>query len=252
MTRRNVVVMAIKEDCLVKTRRFNYYKYLGDPLNAAQIYSDQEADELMIIGLDTGKDGNPIAFKLLERIAANVRMPVAYTGGVQTIGQINRLISAGIEKVGMNSAFDNNCKMIKEAVNIFGGQSIVACLDLKKDFKVDRGYKAMRQNGKIERQVSLEKTVELYNSLNVGEVFVNFIDSDGVRNGFDLSIIDWMYSKLNCQLTVCGGCAEYNDICKLRERYKYIGIAASSLYCLTANTEAVLIRYECNIKQRIS
>ena len=119
---------------LVKTRKFKEPKYVGDPINAVTIFNDKELDEIILLDIGCSKNNTEINYDILEKVVKECFIPLTYGGGVQTIDQMKKIFSLGVEKIVVNNSAINNPKLLKEAVKMFGSQSIIAGVDVKKSF----------------------------------------------------------------------------------------------------------------------
>jgi hypothetical protein len=117
-----------------KGDKFKSHKYVGDPINTIKIFNDKEVDELVIFDIEASRFNRPINFELLENIASEAFMPIAYGGGIKTLDDAQKLFSLGIEKVVLNTSAIENFDLIKKLVESYGSQSVVFCLDIKKSF----------------------------------------------------------------------------------------------------------------------
>src|SRR3989344_5761252 len=133
---RVIPCLLLRNNGLVKTVRFKDPKYVGDPINAVRIFNEKEVDELIFLDIDASKKGASPNFGLIKDIALECFMPFCYGGGVRAIEDIRKIFSLGAEKVSINSAGLRNPALIKEAAATFGSQSVVAAIDVKKDFLV--------------------------------------------------------------------------------------------------------------------
>src|SRR6188768_3839631 len=133
LQKRLLPVLLLQNGGLVKTTRFKQPVYIGDPINAVRIFNDKEADELVILDIDSAKSAKPPNYDLLERIAGEAFMPLAYGGGVQTREQVRQLLRLGIEKVIINTALHRQPGLLAALSDEFGASSIVAGVDVKKN-----------------------------------------------------------------------------------------------------------------------
>lgn len=131
---RVIPVLTLQNEKLVKTIRFKNPNYIGDPINAVKIFNEKEVDEIVILDITATKEKRTPNYKKIEEIAEEAFMPFAYGGGINSLDQIEKLFKLGIEKVVINSALSTNLNLITQAANIFGSQSIVASIDVKKDW----------------------------------------------------------------------------------------------------------------------
>ena len=127
ITKRVIPCLLLKGNGLYKTRRFKDPTYIGDPVNAVRIFNEKEADELVILDIDASKHNQTLNYRLIDEVAGEAFMPIAYGGGIQSIDQVQRIIGLGIEKVVINSALFSSSDLISEIVDLFGSQAVVGC-----------------------------------------------------------------------------------------------------------------------------
>ena len=124
--------LLVHEGGLVKTVGFKDPKYVGDPINAVKIFNEKEADELVVLDIDATRNGVEPDYKLIQDLAAECRMPLAYGGGVRTPEQAKRIIELGVEKVCISSAAIEDPTVIRRIADAVGGQSVVVVMDVRK------------------------------------------------------------------------------------------------------------------------
>lgn len=239
---RIIPCLLVRNKGLVKTRKFGDDKYVGDPINAVKIFNEKEVDELMVFDLDATAKGSGIDFRLVERLAAECRMPLAYGGGVQTVDQASRLIGLGVEKVTLGAAAVRQPQLLREIARELGSQSVVAVIDAKKKLLGTR-WEAKILNG---REGTGRCPIELakeFEDLGVGEIVVNSIDHDGMMDGYDLELAERIRAAVGVPMTVLGGAGSLSDMHKLISRLGIIGAAAGSLFVFKGPYRAVLISY---------
>ena len=129
---RVIPCLLVKNRGLVKTVQFSQPKYVGDPINAVKIFNEKESDELMLLDIDATVEGREPDYKMIKNLAAECRMPLCYGGGVSTVDQFKKIIGLGVEKVAISAAAINNSELITRAAELFGSQSVVVVLDVKK------------------------------------------------------------------------------------------------------------------------
>jgi len=118
----------------VKTVQFKNPVYIGDPLNAVRIFNEKEVDELIVLDISATREKREPDYDYLEQVATECFMPVTYGGGVRDVQSVQRVISCGVEKVALNEAAITRPGLIREAASRFGSSSIVAAVDVKKDW----------------------------------------------------------------------------------------------------------------------
>lgn len=132
---RVIPCLLLKNAGLVKTVKFKNPKYVGDPINAVKIFNDKEVDELIFLDISAAQSGQGPSLKVVSEIASECFMPLAYGGGVRSLADMRTLFTIGVEKVSVNSAAVDNPRFIREASEVFGAQSIIVSIDVKKNFR---------------------------------------------------------------------------------------------------------------------
>ena len=132
LKKRVIPVLLLQNGGLVKGEKFKKHKYVGDPINAVRIFNEKEVDELALVDISSTINSAEPDFALIEDMASEAFMPIAYGGGIQRVEQVERLFRVGVEKVIINSAFFSNPELIRECSQIAGSQSIVVAIDVKK------------------------------------------------------------------------------------------------------------------------
>jgi len=233
--------LLIQDNGLVKTVNFKNPKYVGDPINAVKIFNEKSVDELAIFDIDaTVKDHDP-NYSLIERIANQSRMPLCYGGGVKTVEQAQRIFGLGIEKIALSSAVLQNPRLISAIADRVGAQSVIVVLDVKK--KMFGGYEVYTHNGKKGTGINPFQFIQEAQKLGAGEIVINSIDQDGVMKGYDFGLIDKAREQTSLPMTVLGGAGSLEDIKKVIDKHKIIGVAAGSLFVFKGVYKAVLINY---------
>ncbi|MFL0658156.1 AglZ/HisF2 family acetamidino modification protein [Cylindrospermopsis raciborskii UAM/DH-MRr] len=227
---------------LVKTIRFASPKYVGDPINAVRIFNEKEVDELIISDIDATKCELEPDYALIANLAAECRMPLCYVGGVKTVAQVERIISLGVEKVGISSAAIYSPELISESAKRVGNQSIVVVLDVKKTGSSNQ-YCVFTHNGKRKTTIDPAAFARTAESLGAGEIVINSIDKDGTMEGYDTSLIETIKRNIHIPLTALGGASSLEDIQNLIKQFGIIGAAAGSLFVFKGKYRAVLIQY---------
>lgn len=233
--------LLIQDSGLVKTVNFKNPKYVGDPINAVKIFNEKEVDELAIFDIDATSKGLEPNYSLIERIANQSRMPLCYGGGVKTVEQAQKIFGLGIEKIALSSGVLQNQDLITKIADRVGAQSVIVVLDVKK--KLLGGYEVFTHNGKKSTGINPFKFIEQAQELGAGEIVINSIDQDGVMKGYDMTLIEKARDRTSLPMTVLGGAGSLEDIKKVIDKHKIIGVAAGSLFVFKGKYKAVLINY---------
>jgi cyclase len=237
---RIIPCLLLKNNGLVKTTKFKYPKYIGDPINAIKIFNEKEVDELMVIDITASKENRGPNFELIEQFASECFMPLAYGGGIKSLAQAKQLFACGVEKICLQSSILENPMLIKELSNIFGSQSIMISIDIKKD--LFGNYRLF--NSLIGKTINFNWLNILNNliSFGAGEVVINSVDKDGTLGGPDLELIKIASSHIEVPLIYIGGISSLKDISNCLEAGAN-AIAAGSFFVYQGPHRAVLITY---------
>jgi len=239
---RIIPCLLVRDKGLVKTVRFRDGKYIGDPINAVKIFNEKEADELMVLDIDATRDGRGPDYSLIQRMAAECRMPLCYGGGVRNVDDARHIIGLGVEKVAISAAALERPALVTEIAAAVGSQSVVVVLDVRKKL-VGARWEIMARNGTVGTgRCPVEFAGEL-ETLGAGEIVVNSIDNDGAMKGYDLALADRVRRSTSLPLTILGGAGSLADIEGLVDRFGIIGAAAGSLFVFKGPYRAVLINY---------
>ncbi len=238
---RVIPCLLLKNDGLVKTVRFSHPVYVGDPINAIKIFNEKEVDELIFLDITASSEKRRPRFDVLEKIASECFMPVCYGGGVRTIDDIRDILAVGIEKVSIGRHALEDPAFIKEAAGIFGSQSIVVCIDVKKN--IFGRYTVVSCNGTMDSCKDVCDYVVEMAEAGAGELLINSVDRDGTMTGYDLALIKSVTSRVNIPVIACGGAGCLQDIADVIRQGGASCAAAGSLFVFHGKHKAVLIQY---------
>ncbi len=237
---RVIPVLLLKDNGLYKGERFKNHTYVGDPINTVKLFNEKEVDELIILDITATVKNKPINFKLLENLANEAFMPLAYGGGINNIGDIERLFTLGVEKIILNTYAIENIDFIKEVSLIYGSQSIVIAIDVKKNWR--NNYKVYSTSGTVRTIYSPLDIADQMQKMGAGEILLNSIDNDGLYTGYNIELIDKLSQKLTIPLIACGGAANLEDFVRARNAGAS-AVAAGSMFIYHGPHKAVLISY---------
>jgi cyclase len=238
---RVIPCLLLKGNGLVKTVKFKNPTYIGDPINAVKIFNDKEVDELAFLDITATVENRGPNFKILSEIATECFMPVGYGGGIRTIEEIEKLFNLGIEKVILNSSAFSQPELLTKAVHIFGSQSIVVSMDVKKHW-ITRKQTVYTLNGQHNTKFSPIEYAQKMEDQGVGEIIINSIDLDGTMTGYDYDIISTISSNVKIPVVALGGAGSLEDLGKAKKAGAS-AVAAGSLFVFQKTHRAVLITY---------
>ena len=241
---RIIPCLLVHKGGLVKTVRFKSPKYVGDPINAVKIFNEKEADELTVLDIDATINGAAPDYTLIQKLAAECRMPLCYGGGISTVTQAKQIVWLGVEKIALGSAAINNTGLITDIAKMIGSQSVVAVLDIrKKSGLFTSGYELCSHNATKSYKhdvLAMAKELEL---AGAGEIMINCVDRDGEMRGYDLDLAKKMRELLTVPMTMLGGAGSLQDLSDLFAACGIVGGAAGSLFVFKGKFRAVLINY---------
>ena len=239
---RIIPCLLIQNGGLVKTVGFSKPKYVGDPINAVRIFNEKEVDELVVLDIDATAKGREPDYNLIEKLAAECRMPLCYGGGVCSTRQAERIISMGVEKVALSAAATQQPELVSSLAEIVGAQSVVVVMDIKRA-GLRRRYEVFTVNGTQRTGVTPAGFAVRMQELGAGEIVINSIDRDGTMSGFDHELIAMVRAAVSVPVTALGGAGSLKDIQELIDRFGILGVSAGSLFVFKGKYRAVLINY---------
>lgn len=236
---RLIPCLSLKEQGLVKTTKFSNPRYLGDPINAVKIFNGKGVDELCILDIIATSENRGPDFNYLKDIASEAFMPLSYGGGITDLQQIEKIFYIGYEKVVINTAFIQNPRLIRDAANFAGSQSIVVSIDVKTGLLGKRSCYTGDGKTKIDIDpVTLAKKAE---ELGAGEILLNSIDRDGLMQGYDIKLVKDVVNAVSIPVIACGGAKDIIDFKKVLQDGGAHAAAAGSMFVYYGAHKAVLI-----------
>lgn len=238
---RVIPCLLVRGNGLVKTRKFKDAVYIGDPVNAMRIFSEKEVDEIVVLDIDASREGREPNYALIEEMAGEAFMPMAYGGGIRSLEQVRRLIRCGIEKVVINTAATESTAVIRAAAAEFGSQAVVGAVDVRKPL-LGR-YRVMSKSATVETKLDLGEHIKNLVSSGVGEILINSVDRDGMMNGYDLELIRTVTQMVNVPVVACGGAGSIEHLAQAIREGGASAVAAGSMFVFHGKHRAVLISY---------
>ncbi len=224
---------------LVKTTKFKNPGYVGDPLNAVKIFNEKEVDEIVLLDMYASLEGRTPNLKLINEIASECFIPLAYGGGISTFEHAKSVFDQGVEKIIINSNL-LDLKLINSIVKVYGSSSVCASIDIKKNFFGN--YNVFNKSNKILNKYDIFDLIKLIQDNGVGEIFIQSVNNDGCMKGYDLEIIKKIKDLINVPLVISGGAGSINDF-SLAISAGASAVAASSFFIYKGIHKAVLISY---------
>jgi cyclase len=237
---RVIPTLLLQNKGLVKTVKFSNPTYIGDPINAVKIFNDKLVDELVFLDIDASAHKKEPDYDYISDIANECFMPICYGGGVKNIEQMRKIFKIGIEKIAINTAAIENPGLIREAAEVFGSQSIVVTITVKKDlFGNYKVYNPAEKTSIKTSPIDYAKNVE---ALGAGEIMLYPVDDDGTMKGYSLALISKVTSAVKIPVIACGGAKEIADFKRATDAGAS-AVAAGSLFVYKGPHKAVLINF---------
>jgi cyclase len=238
---RIIPVLLLKNKGLVKTKRFEKPRYVGDPMNAVKIFNDLQVDELIFLDITATREGRCIAPELIKQIGDEGNMPFAAGGGIRSLNQIEQIIKAGAEKVVLNTAAFEVKNLIKDAAKVFGSSTIVVSMDVKKKFLGSQ--KVYVKAGTASTNVAPVEYAKMMEQEGAGELFLTDIQHEGCMQGYNLELIHNISSAVSIPVIAHGGAGnDAHFIAAISESHASAA-AAGSRFVYSGPHNAVLINY---------
>lgn len=238
---RVIPVLLLRNQVLVKSKRFGNETYIGDPINAVRIFNDSMADEIVVLDILATRENRCISLDFVRDLGEEANMPFAVGGGIRSIEQIRQIINAGAEKVIIGAYAAENPDFIREASDTFGSSTIVVCIDVKK--KLLGGKEARIRNATKPVQWAPLDYAKLMEEKGAGEIILQSVDRDGEMNGYDLDLIKSVSDTVNIPVIALGGAGSLKDLKAGFVDGGALGLAAGSFFVFHGGSRGVLINY---------
>lgn len=226
ITKRIIPCLDVRDGRVVKGVKFEGLSDVSSPVELAGYYSENGADELVFYDITASSEGRALFTDILKEVAKTIFIPLTVGGGINSINDFDRVLKCGADKVSVNSGAIKNPDLIYDAAKRYGNQCVVISADVKRVDGVCRVYsKGGRVNTGMEAVAWIKRCVDM----GAGEVVLNSIDTDGVKGGFDLEMLDAVCSAVNVPVIASGGAGSADDFVELFKTIPKVdaGLAAS-------------------------
>lgn len=202
LCKRIIPCLDVKDGLVVKGTRFKSIKQVEDPVYLAERYAKQGADELVFYDITATHEGRDIFLDIVRDVAKAINIPFMIGGGIRKLEDFTAVLGAGADKVSINSAAVADPDLIRRAALKFGSQCVVLSMDVK---RTEDGWKIVTHGGRKNTGLDALEWAIKGVELGAGEIVINSIDEDGVKNGYDLSIIKQISEAVNVPVIASGG-----------------------------------------------
>ena len=226
ITKRIIPCLDVRNGRVVKGINFDGLRDVSSPVELAQYYSSCGADELVFYDITASSDGRKIFTDILCETASKVFIPLTVGGGINTVADFDRVLKCGADKVSVNSGAIRNPNLISEAARLYGDQCVVLSVDVK---RVDGVFRVFAKGGRENTGMEAIEWIKRGVGSGAGEIVVNSIDTDGVKGGFDIEMLDAVCNVVSVPVIASGGAGKAEDFITLFKALPKVdaGLAAS-------------------------
>lgn len=228
LAKRIIPCLDVRNGKVVKGVNFEGIKDVGDPVQLAVEYNRQGADEIVFYDITASFEGRGVMLDVVRSTARQVFVPLCVGGGIATVQDFRDTLRAGADKVSVNSQAVKNPKLISDAAEIFGSQCVIVGIDAKRNGK--GGYNVFINGGRVDMNLDLGDWVKEIEERGAGEICLNSIDTDGVRGGFDIEMLNFVCSRVSIPVIASGGCGSINHFSQVFEQTGASAALAASLF----------------------
>ena len=226
ITKRIIPCLDVKDGRVVKGVNFQGLSDVSNPVELADFYSKCGADELVFYDITASAEGRGIFTDILKDAASKIFIPLTVGGGINTLADFDRVLKCGADKVSVNSGAIKNPNIIEEAAKCYGSQCVVLSVDVK---RVDGRFEVFSHGGRMATGIDALSWIKMGENSGAGEIVVNSIDTDGVKQGFDLEMLKAVEELVSIPVIASGGAGSISDFVTLFTEIPTIdaGLAAS-------------------------
>lgn len=212
ITKRIIPCLDVRNGRVVKGKNFEGIQDVSDPVEMAKFYNREGADELVFYDITASVEERGLFTDILRKVASEIFIPLTVGGGINTLEDFDRVLKCGADKVSVNSGAIRNPNIIGQAAKKYGDQCVVLSMDIK---RVDGVFRLFAKGGRENTGIdALQWAVDGVDS-GAGELVVNSIDTDGVKGGFDLELLDAIAARVNVPIIASGGAGKMEDFSEL-------------------------------------
>ena len=226
ITKRIIPCLDVRDGRVVKGINFGGLQDVSSPVTLAKFYSDCGADELVFYDITASSDGRKLFTEILRETAENVFIPLTVGGGINAVDDFDRVLKCGADKVSVNSGAIRNPDLIRQAALRYGDQCVVLSADIK---RVDGVFRIFAKGGRENTGMEAIEWIKKCVNLGAGEIVVNSIDTDGVKGGFDIPMLEAVCNAVSVPVIASGGAGKIDDFITLFKTLPKVdaGLAAS-------------------------
>lgn len=227
LTKRIIPCLDIKDGRTVKGVNFVGLRDAGDPVELAQRYTEEGADELVFLDITATKEKRKTLVALVKDIAAHINIPFTVGGGIKSVDEIEDILKAGADKVSLNSAIVRDPGLITRASDAFGSQAVVAAVDAK---RTGDHWEVYVSGGSKPTGLDALEWIQKTEKLGAGEILLTSMDRDGTKSGFDLELLSRVNEEITIPVIASGGAGTIQHCCDAVTIGKADAVLAASIF----------------------
>ncbi len=225
ITKRIIPCLDVRNGRVVKGVNFEGIQDVASPVELAHFYNDSGADELVFYDITASFENRSLFTDALKQVAGEIFIPLTVGGGINTLDDFDRVLKCGADKVSVNSGAINDPSLIERAAKKYGDQCVVLSMDIK---RVDGKFHVFSKGGRIDTGIDALEWAKQGENSGAGELVVNSIDTDGVKQGFDIEMLQKISDLVSIPVIASGGAGKKEDFLELfRANCADAGLAAS-------------------------
>ncbi|MEY8260741.1 imidazole glycerol phosphate synthase subunit HisF [Oscillospiraceae bacterium 50-60] len=212
LARRIIPCLDVRDGRVVKGTNFQGLRDMADPVDLAKFYNESGADELVFYDITASAEGRSLFTDILRRVAGEIFIPLTVGGGIQTLEDFDRVLKCGADKVSVNSGAIADPGLIAAGARKYGDQCVVLSMDVK---RVDGQFRLFAKGGREDTGIDAMEWAVRGAAAGAGEIVLNSIDTDGVKQGFDLEMLDELAGRVSVPIIASGGAGRMEDFAEL-------------------------------------
>tara|TARA_A100001011_G_scaffold314891_1_gene333261 strand:- start:24362 stop:25075 length:714 start_codon:yes stop_codon:yes gene_type:complete len=224
---RIIVRLDIKNNFVIKGINLEGLRKVGDPSELLTKYYIEGADEILLVDAVASLYGRNNLFNIIEKAVKKTFIPITLGGGIRSIDDIKKALDSGVDKIALNTYATENPEIIERAVNLFGSSTIMMNIDAKKIHTTN--WEVYKNYGREKTGLEVKNWIKLIQKLGCGEILLTSIDNEGLEKGYDIPLLEYIYSEVKVPLIMSGGCGSKNDVDNIKTKFPNVSVSMASI-----------------------
>ena len=224
---RIIVRLDIKNNFVIKGINLEGLRKVGDPSELLTKYYIEGADEILLVDAVASLYGRNNLFNIIEKAVKKTFIPITVGGGIRSIDDIKKDLDSGVDKIALNTYATENPEIIERAVNLFGSSTIMMNIDAKKIHTTN--WEVYKNYGREKTCLEVKNWIKSIQKLGCGEILLTSIDNEGLEKGYDIPLLEYIYSEVKVPLIMSGGCGSKNDVDNIKTKFPNVSVSMASI-----------------------